>query len=80
MECGFSLVDGWLLVGIGVKAHMLIIAFIGNLSGVAAVILDQEIVNDDGKIRICGLQSKNALVRGEISPNNPWHTFKNGML
>ena len=39
--------------------------------GAATVICSLEIVNDDGKIRICGLQSQNALVRGEISPKTP---------
>ena len=36
--------------------------------GKATVICGIEIVNDDGKIRICGLQSQNALIRGEMSP------------
>ena len=39
--------------------------------GAATVICAIKIVNDDGKIRICGLQSQNALVRGEISPKTP---------
>ena len=39
--------------------------------GDVIVICGQEIVNDDGKIRICGLQSQNALVRGIISSKTP---------
>ena len=33
-------------------------------AGAASVIYSLEIINDDGKIRICGLQSQNVLVRG----------------
>lgn len=62
-----------MVVGIVVKEHMLIIVFIGNSIGVVMVILGLEIVNDDGKIRICGLQIQNALVRGRNSPKTLYH-------
>ena len=39
--------------------------------GKATVICGIEIVNDDGKIRILGLQIQNALVRGIMSPKTP---------
>ena len=62
-----------MVVGIVVKEHMLIIVFTGNSIGVVMVIFGQEIVNDDGKIRILGLQIQNVLVRGRNSPKTLYH-------
>ena len=62
-----------MVVGIVVKEHMLIIVFTGNSIGVVMVIFGPEIVNDDGKIRILGLQIQNALVRGRNSPKTLYH-------
>ena len=65
--CGVS----FLYVSFGWEVVMIDRVLHKDSVGNATVICGIEIVNDDGKIRILGLQIQNALVRGIISPKTP---------